>query len=282
MGDLAVSRSLGDVSCSPYVTPKPYISETFIGDDADFLIVACDGLFDVVEDQEACDIVNSYPIASSAMTLRDYAYLLNSGDNISVIVIHFRNSEIDTLIDKSNIPVIQKRRSMGENITNTLDPNPLDRLQKANSLTWDSGVSISIAVNTSTEININDNYESINENIDITVNNGNTDIETSIGYSDIETNVGLSDVEINHFNGKSDIETSLGYSDIEANNNGNFEYGVVVSEYEESNVTLVPALENLHSIGEMLNQSIDDDEIQMLMEELLGTEEYYVRNNLSP
>ena len=92
MGDLAVARSLGDVSCSPYITFKPHVNETTITDDVEFLIIGCDGLFDVIEDQEACDLVKKYPKEKSSMVLRDFAYLFASADNISVIVIHFSKS----------------------------------------------------------------------------------------------------------------------------------------------------------------------------------------------
>jgi hypothetical protein len=90
MGDLAVARSLGDVSCTPYISFKPYVSESIINTDTDdFLIIGCDGLWDVIEDQMACDIVRRYPKELSSAVLRDFAYLFASGDNISVIVIHF-------------------------------------------------------------------------------------------------------------------------------------------------------------------------------------------------
>ena len=92
MGDLAVARSLGDVSCSPYITSKPHVSEISVTDDVDFMIIGCDGLFDVIEDQMACDLVNRFPPDKSSMVLRDFSYLFSSGDNISVIVIHFSKS----------------------------------------------------------------------------------------------------------------------------------------------------------------------------------------------
>ena len=131
MGDLAVSRSLGDVSCSPYVTSKPFVSEVLLNKEADFLIVACDGLFDVMEDQEACDVVNKFPKEKSSMVLRDFAYLLNSGDNVSVIVIHFKKNYFDA-------SEIGRRRATGE-LSKSVSSDTKPRTQ-----TWKSVLSSSV------------------------------------------------------------------------------------------------------------------------------------------
>ena len=58
----------------------------------EFLILACDGVWDEIEDQEAVDIVSMEKDRyKGACRLRDYAYLLNSEDNISVIVVDLKN-----------------------------------------------------------------------------------------------------------------------------------------------------------------------------------------------
>jgi len=55
-----------------------------------FLIIACDGLWDVISNQKAVEIVDKYvEPGKSAAALRDYAHLLGSADNISVIVFKF-------------------------------------------------------------------------------------------------------------------------------------------------------------------------------------------------
>ncbi|ORY39205.1 phosphatase 2C-domain-containing protein [Leucosporidium creatinivorum] len=56
-GVLAVTRSLGDSSMKEFVVGSPYTTETTLGPDDDFLIVACDGLWDVCQDQEAVNII---------------------------------------------------------------------------------------------------------------------------------------------------------------------------------------------------------------------------------
>jgi Leucine-rich repeat (LRR) protein/serine/threonine protein phosphatase PrpC len=90
-GQLAVSRSIGDLYMHPWVTDKPYIDSVELGDADDFLIIACDGVWDEVGDQDAVDLVKPHlddPFYAAAV-LRDYAYALNSDDNISVIIIRF-------------------------------------------------------------------------------------------------------------------------------------------------------------------------------------------------
>lgn len=92
-GDLAVSRSLGDVSLQPYVTSNPFINSTKLGEDVECLIMACDGLWDMMSDQLAVDIVLACPDPRlSATALRDRAFLSGSTDNISVLTIFFSSN----------------------------------------------------------------------------------------------------------------------------------------------------------------------------------------------
>jgi len=60
-------------------------------DDDEFLILACDGVWDEVSDELAVEVVatESDPTLASCK-LRDYAYLLGSDDNISVMVIQLK------------------------------------------------------------------------------------------------------------------------------------------------------------------------------------------------
>lgn len=61
LGILAVTRSLGDHCMKEYVIAKPYTSEKTITitseTEVSFIILACDGLWDVLRDQEAVDFV---------------------------------------------------------------------------------------------------------------------------------------------------------------------------------------------------------------------------------
>ncbi|KAN0060885.1 mgpp2cl-1, protein phosphatase 2C-like protein 1 [Thecaphora frezii] len=89
-GVLAVTRSLGDSAMKEFVVGSPYTTETCLGDDDLFLIVACDGLWDVTDDQEAVDLILDEPDAEKASKiLLDHALNNFSTDNTSVMVIRF-------------------------------------------------------------------------------------------------------------------------------------------------------------------------------------------------
>ena len=94
--DLSVSRAFGDFSASPFVTHLPDMYNYKITSKMKFIIMACDGLWDVLSNQEATNFV----IASAynknkklkeniniAQLLVEYAYNKGSTDNISCYVI---------------------------------------------------------------------------------------------------------------------------------------------------------------------------------------------------
>lgn len=88
-----MARALGDFNLHPYITARPQIHGPFSigeGSQASFLIIACDGLWDVVPDEEAVQLVleNSDP-EEAAMMLRSTALQKGSEDNISLVVIFF-------------------------------------------------------------------------------------------------------------------------------------------------------------------------------------------------
>ncbi|WVF66559.1 hypothetical protein IAT40_001299 [Kwoniella sp. CBS 6097] len=92
-GVLAVTRSLGDASMKEFVVGSPYTTETTLDDSDEFLIVACDGLWDVCEDQEAVDLIRSIQDPQDASKfLLDHAMSNYSTDNLSVMVVRFINS----------------------------------------------------------------------------------------------------------------------------------------------------------------------------------------------
>lgn len=86
MGHLAVARSIGDHESAPYVTHIATVNEITLQSDDEFLVLGCDGVFDVLSDDEIVKLLYTTPPDLVSVMLRDYAYSLGSGDNISVLV----------------------------------------------------------------------------------------------------------------------------------------------------------------------------------------------------
>ncbi|KAH7419440.1 phosphatase 2C-like domain-containing protein [Cadophora sp. MPI-SDFR-AT-0126] len=97
-GVLAVTRALGDSYMKDLVTGHPYTTETVIQPDLDeFIILACDGLWDVCSDQEAVDLVRGQqdPVAA-AKQLVDHALARFSTDNLSCMIVRLNKSALLT------------------------------------------------------------------------------------------------------------------------------------------------------------------------------------------
>ncbi|KAG0166717.1 Protein phosphatase 2C 1 [Apophysomyces sp. BC1015] len=89
-GLLAVTRSLGDYPLKEYVIGTPYITETELGAKDKFLILACDGLWDVCDDQTAVKQIKKVEDAQTASKkLLDLAITKGTLDNVSVMVVRF-------------------------------------------------------------------------------------------------------------------------------------------------------------------------------------------------
>lgn len=93
-GRLMVSRAMGDRSVKRFISPTPEVQTVSIRETDDFIILASDGLWDVVSSQEAVSMVRSTvrvpDMAAKRLALK--AVELGSDDNISVIVAFFGGS----------------------------------------------------------------------------------------------------------------------------------------------------------------------------------------------
>ncbi|KAI0674847.1 protein serine/threonine phosphatase 2C [Trametes maxima] len=91
-GVLAVTRALGDSSMKEFVVGSPYTTETELSEQDEFLILACDGLWDVVSDQAAVELVRGIADPrKAAEELLDHAYRNYSSDNVTVLIVRFRD-----------------------------------------------------------------------------------------------------------------------------------------------------------------------------------------------
>ncbi|EIN12062.1 PP2C-domain-containing protein [Punctularia strigosozonata HHB-11173 SS5] len=95
-GVLAVTRSLGDSAMKEFVVGAPYTTETELSDDDEFLILACDGLWDITGDQGAVNKARAIANPEEASrALVDWALSKGTQDNVTVLVIRFKDSPID-------------------------------------------------------------------------------------------------------------------------------------------------------------------------------------------
>ncbi|XP_062096983.1 protein kinase and PP2C-like domain-containing protein [Humulus lupulus] len=89
---LQVTRSIGDDDLKPAVTAEPEISETILSADDEYLVMASDGLWDVVSNTEVVSIIRD-TVKEPGMCskrLATEAAERGSKDNITVIVIFLR------------------------------------------------------------------------------------------------------------------------------------------------------------------------------------------------
>ncbi|KAJ7531731.1 hypothetical protein O6H91_14G056400 [Diphasiastrum complanatum] len=89
-GVLAVSRAFGDRLLKKYISAVPEIQEEIVGEDVEFLILASDGLWDVVSNQDAVAFAKSFlDPEEAARRLSEEAFSKGSADNITTIVVRF-------------------------------------------------------------------------------------------------------------------------------------------------------------------------------------------------
>lgn len=87
-GILSVTRALGDHAMKDWVVCDPFYSEVVITEREKFVILACDGIWDVISDQEAVDIIKD-DVSAQAMSekLLKTALQRGSTDNITALVV---------------------------------------------------------------------------------------------------------------------------------------------------------------------------------------------------
>ncbi|XP_036923221.1 protein phosphatase 1F [Sturnira hondurensis] len=98
-GTLAVSRAIGDVFQKPYVSGEADAASRELTGSEDYLLLACDGFFDVVAHQEVAGLVQSHLLRQQGSGVRVAEELVaaarerGSHDNITVIVVFFRDPQ---------------------------------------------------------------------------------------------------------------------------------------------------------------------------------------------
>lgn len=99
--DLSVSRAFGDISAEPYLTCMPDIFTYKLTNNDKFIILACDGLWDVLANQDVINFVlaNCYDHCfetrinkhiNISKKLADLAISRGSTDNITIIIVFLK------------------------------------------------------------------------------------------------------------------------------------------------------------------------------------------------
>ncbi|RCV16295.1 hypothetical protein SEVIR_3G128900v4 [Setaria viridis] len=93
-GVLAMSRAFGNRLLKQFVIAEPEIQEQEIDDELEFLIIASDGLWDVVPNEDAVALVKmEEEPEAAARKLTETAFSRGSGDNITCIVVKFQHDK---------------------------------------------------------------------------------------------------------------------------------------------------------------------------------------------
>jgi serine/threonine protein phosphatase PrpC len=100
--DLSVSKAFGDLDALPYISHVPDIFHNKLSSSDKFIVLACDGLWDIMSNQDVVDFIleelhklkknkstNGSGKNNIARTLGEYAIQKGSYDNITIIIIFF-------------------------------------------------------------------------------------------------------------------------------------------------------------------------------------------------
>nr|BAI39596.1 protein phosphatase 2C AHG3 homolog [Solanum lycopersicum] len=99
LGVLAMSRAIGDSYLKPYVTSEPEVTITERTVEDECLILASDGLWDVVSNETACGVArmclrsghnSDHACTDASILLTRLALARHSSDNVSVVVVDLK------------------------------------------------------------------------------------------------------------------------------------------------------------------------------------------------
>ena len=145
-GTLAVSRALGDFEfkkdnhrgpCEQLVSPEPEVTVIDRGEKDEFLVLACDGIWDVMENNELCEFIQyrlrvDPSVQNVCSSVIDLCLHRGSRDNMSIIIVVFENGpkfseEFRSEEEKSDKALAELARSLSEQSNDWVDF--IDRLR---------------------------------------------------------------------------------------------------------------------------------------------------------
>mmetsp|Transcript_10517 Transcript_10517/g.32176 ORF Transcript_10517/g.32176 Transcript_10517/m.32176 type:complete len:322 (+) Transcript_10517:1132-2097(+) len=89
-GTIAVSRAIGDSNYKPFVSSEPEVVELGVSQGDEYLLLATDGLWSVVNEQQACNAVaaGGGDLKTCCQALINLALTNNSSDDIAVLLVN--------------------------------------------------------------------------------------------------------------------------------------------------------------------------------------------------
>ncbi|ODV60744.1 PP2C family serine/threonine-protein phosphatase [Ascoidea rubescens DSM 1968] len=114
-GILAITRSLGDHYLKNLIIGKPYTTALEMTDGDEFLIIACDGLWDIIKDQDAVDLIrNEANPQVASRVLCDHAIKNLSMDNVTVMIIRFDQRILELTYSDSELSDYDESQSQDQ------------------------------------------------------------------------------------------------------------------------------------------------------------------------
>ncbi|OIW17068.1 hypothetical protein TanjilG_15651 [Lupinus angustifolius] len=97
-GVLAMSRAFGNRMLKPFVVAEPEIQDQEIDEQIELLILASDGLWDVIQNEDAVSLARTEEEPeAAARKLTEAAFSRGSADNITCIVVRFHHDKADPI-----------------------------------------------------------------------------------------------------------------------------------------------------------------------------------------
>ncbi|CAA0826419.1 Probable protein phosphatase 2C 76 [Striga hermonthica] len=99
-GVLAMSRAFGNRMLKQFVVAEPEIQDLEVDENLDLLVLASDGLWDVVPNEDAVSIAQREDDPEgAARKLTETAFTRGSADNITCIVVKFHHAKAASLVE---------------------------------------------------------------------------------------------------------------------------------------------------------------------------------------
>ncbi|EOA12526.1 hypothetical protein CARUB_v10026478mg [Capsella rubella] len=138
-GVLAMSRAFGNRMLKQFVVAEPEIQDLEIDHEAELLVLASDGLWDVVPNEDAVSLAQSEEEPeAAARKLTDTAFSRGSADNITCIVVKFRHDKTESpKIERNTLaesepelnPTAELEPELNRNATTETESSPRDELE---------------------------------------------------------------------------------------------------------------------------------------------------------